>query len=65
VLFSIKGEGNTVIFRIIDGPEGHHVIQNKSDTERQISHTFSHVKLKRLKDDLHVQERLVGTKKGF
>jgi hypothetical protein len=43
VVSSHKEEWNPVIFRKMDRTRDHHVKQNKSDSERQVSHVFSHM----------------------
>jgi hypothetical protein len=43
VLFIHKEEWNLVIYSKTYGTVGHHVNQNQSEMERQVSHIFSHM----------------------
>jgi hypothetical protein len=43
MLFNQKEEWNSVIFRKMDGIGGHHIKRDKSSSERQILHVFTHM----------------------
>lgn len=46
ILFSLKKEGNSVIWDIMDELGGHYIKWNKPDTERKRSHDLTYVKYK-------------------
>jgi ATP-dependent RNA circularization protein (DNA/RNA ligase family) len=43
VLVIHKEKQNYIICRKMDGTENHYVKQNKPDSEKQVSHIFSHM----------------------